>query len=281
MSHIKYIVIAIFLMFSFVVNAQIHRPGEKKEEKETPTKEKESEKKKKKEKTKTVVIDGEEYEVVDDQEGELDTIKTKSGSAIQDQFIYANLIPSHVFRTFEPGSYYTTREDEVAGFKLSYMLGLRSKLSKNFLLDIGFAYYVNGENYFYEDNDLDSSFFRTRNHNTLSVPIKFGFQIPLNDFNIFFQLGGAPSMLVNQVERTEYTVGSSSPVSDRVVNKNNLNQFNIALLGAIGVQYNFSEFWGIQIMPEFRYNLMPSDINVSYEHRAWAVGFHIGLTFGK
>lgn len=278
----KHILIIILLSFSVTVNAQILRPGEKPEEKkETPSEEKKTKKKEEKETPKTVVIDGEEYEIVKKKSNESDTLKAKKSIGIQDQFIYANLIPSHVYRTFEPGSYPLTREDEVPGFKLSYMLGLRNKLSKHILLDIGFAYYVNGENYFYEDTDLDSSYFKTRNHNTLSIPLKVGFQIPLKDFNLFFQLGGAPSMLINQVEKIEYTVGADQPVTDRIVNKNNLNQFNMTLLGAIGVQYNFSEYWGIQIMPEFRYNLMPSDINVSYEHRAWAVGFHVGLTFGK
>lgn len=283
----KYFVVGVlFSVFVNQLDGQILRPGEQQEKTEEEKKEKEkNQKKEKKEKEKnepkTVVINGEEYEVVKKKEASEDTSNDETVFEIQDQIIYAHLIPSHVYRNFVPGNYPSYREDEVPGFKLSYMLGLRNKITKHFILDIGFAFYVNGENYFYEDDQIDSSVFITRNHHQLAVPIKLGYTFNVKGVDVFFSGGVAPSMLVNQVEKSEINVANQEPMIDRFVNKNNLNQFNMTLLGGVGVQYNFSENWGLQLMPEFRYNLFPSDINKSFEHRSWAVGFHVGLTFGK
>lgn len=259
----KYIFLIILFISSLGLHAQIKTPNQPEEK--TEEKKKEEKQKKKKEKKNT----------------DNDEVKDTTTFEIADQYIYANLIPSHVYRTFDPGSYSGFREDEVPGFKLSGMLGVRNKITDHFILDIGFAYFQNGENYFFSADTTDSTVVFTRNHHQLSVPIKVGYLFSVKDVDVFISAGVAPSMLVNQVEKTETQVAGAEPVVDRFVNKNSLNQFNIALLGGIGAQYNFSENWGLQIMPEFRYNLLPSDINKPFQHRAWSIGFHIGVTFGK
>lgn len=185
-------------------------------------------------------------------------------------------------RTFNDRSVfgtYDTWNDQTPGHSGGITLGLLIELNNFLTLDMGFSYYGHRENYNFEDEFSDSTYFFSNTYMQIGVPIKLRYTYG-SKFQVFGFAGLTPSNLLNVRFNESYTTKSGlSNISETAVLKEKLSIFNVMATAGFGLTYNL-DWVGFTLYPEFRYNLIntydPKARPV--DHHMYGLGINAGLT---
>jgi hypothetical protein len=160
----------------------------------------------------------------------------------------------------------------------SFGIGIRSKITKHLLWDGGISFIQNGEQYTYKGTDTTFSY-QTR-YGYLSMPFRINYTIaPFGDrFTFYAGVGLLPQMLFRYQNDSQWTSGSKSG-GESVSTKIGYNSFVISALFNIGLLVKINNKWGCIISPEARIQFNSSyDKNSAYIHKNQSYGITVGLT---
>jgi hypothetical protein len=171
------------------------------------------------------------------------------------------------------------RLDEKAQNTWSFQLGVRNRVHNYLTIDGAIQYNRFEESYAYASTTSDSTYAYTRKYGFISVPIQgyltFGTRLQ------FFIGGGFQAGIPIRLSlQTTFADSLGNETSTTIKKKETLNPFTFSLLSTLGVSYQFSNQWGMYVMPSFNYGL--SNIyNKQQPHQQWLDGINVkfGVVF--
>lgn len=201
--------------------------------------------------------------------------------------VYFNSNWSSTFRELKPngdlfGEELGDRANETRANFWSFGFGLRNQLGKHFVLEVGLGLIRNGEQYAYADPNSDSTFSYTTRYTFISMPI-VGYYSYGKEIKLLAGAGIVPQLFMNQVQNQEITSAINTKSKNEIKEKSgtpNHTSFTSSAVFRLGVQVKYSSFWSIYFVPEYRVQLGSTYGKTSpYSHKAYAIGFNLGLTY--
>ena len=224
-----------------------------------------------------------EQKMKDEVEKEIE-IKNKKKQPLQvtGRNVFLGMSIGQSYRTIKPsetifGKEVGPKAQEKPILSMRYQAGMQIVLFKNFMVDFGFTYTVQGEQYSYADDSSDSTYSYTNKYRYIGVPITVNGIFGGKWVRFYFGAGLTPLMFINQYEKLRYST-ETGVVTDQenTIKDTRYNQFNLMAIGRIGVQVNFSKHVGFYLAPEFRYNIL-NTFEKQYKHihhqMAWGIDF--------
>ncbi len=232
------------------------------------------------------VVTGDEKEVDNyTEETEVEVKEPREMDSVTQLYFNANW--SNTFRSLTPngdlfGEELGVREDETSANFWSYSLGLRNQLGKHFLFEVGLGLVRNGEKYAYSEILTDSAFSYTTKYTFISMPI-VAYYTYGKEIKLMAGAGIVPQLFMSQVQDQNITTANNTKSKEEVKVKSGTPEhtsFTSSAVFRIGVQLQYSPFWSIYVMPEYRMQLGSTYGKTSpYLHKATAIGFNLGLTY--
>lgn len=225
-----------------------------------------------------------EQKMKDESEDEIQKKKNKKELSITGRNVYMGISPGQSFRTLAPAETnfakpLNQKANEKPIFSIRYQAGMQVILAKHLMLEFGFTYTFQGEQYSFKDEASDSTYAYHNKYRYIGVPLTINGIFGNESIRFYFGGGIAPMMFINQYEKINYTTetGSTNEII-RNIRDSRYNQFNLMVLGRIGLQGNFSKHFGYYIAPEFRYNLL-NTFEKQYQHVHHQMAWGIDLGF--
>lgn len=272
--HKFFIVLTIVLLTAPIGWSQIQSGSiepEKKEEKEESKEEEE----------KTVVIDGEEY-IVKKKKKKKEK-KIKEPLSITGRYIYASGAPYWTSSFFEPEyeGQFVNRTEEVPGWAFSSEVGMKVNIKRILQVGVGFGYMQYKQNYTYNAPDsitYDTSYNYQRRHQFIFVPLRINLIHGTAKFKFYYGINVMPGMQLNQSITRNYTTSDGEAVEEqKIVNRNNINSFQLILGGFIGAEYHFSDHISAFVSPEFRYHPFNTNYNLRFTNNLYGFAIRLGV----
>ncbi|MEZ4937246.1 MAG: hypothetical protein R2799_06595 [Crocinitomicaceae bacterium] len=226
-----------------------------------------------------------EQKMKDDVEKEIkDKSKTKKPLAITGRNIYLGVTLGQSYRTLKPADNFFSKPinqkvDEKMIFSVRAQAGMQAILWKYFMVDFGFSYTEQGEQYTYEDENSDSSYSYINKYRYFGVPLTANAIFGGESVRFYFGGGIIPMMFINQGQNLRYTTITGTGTEELLTFRDNkYNQFNMMAIGRLGMQFNFTKHVGFYLAPEIRYMLFNTyEKQYQHEHHQWAWGVDFGF----
>lgn len=210
--------------------------------------------------------------------------KQKKPLEVTGRNIYIGMTPGQSFRSLKPaetifGKELGPKADEKPLFTIRYQAGMQVVLFKNFLLDFGFTYTVQGEKYNYSDPLIDSNYSYINKYRYIGVPVTAGGIFGGKWVRFYFSAGIAPLIFINQYQKEVFAANDGSSFErENKYKTSDYNGFNLMAIGKLGIQVNFHKHVGFYAAPEFRY-LTINTFQKQYQHvhHQWAWGVDFGF----
>lgn len=210
--------------------------------------------------------------------------KAKMPLAITGRNIYVGVSLGQAYRTLVPADNIFSRPieqkaDEKKIFSFRAQAGMQAVLWKHFMIDFGFTYTEQGEQYSFEDPDSDSSYSYINKYRYIGVPLTANGIFGGEYVRFYFGGGIIPLMFINQGQNLSYTTTTGTGTDELLTYRDNkYNQFNMMALGRIGMQFNFTKHVGFYLAPEIRYMLFNTfEKQYKHKHNQWAWGVDFGF----
>ena len=194
--------------------------------------------------------------------------------------LYFSASPSYTYRTLTPndnifGQELGQREFEEAAWTTSYAAGIRSKINKNFLFELGVGYSSNRETFDY--TETDSVFRYTNTYRHISFPIRFAYTYG-DEISFYGGIGVMPKAFLSlKRELTTLDINGDESTEDLII-KDKYNFFVIDALVTIGTRIKLNPHYGIFAMVEGRRQLTNNyDEQGPYIRKPYALGFNLGI----
>jgi|GEM_PF-231308 len=200
--------------------------------------------------------------------------------APSDTDIYFGVSPMYTFRTLVTneglfGEEVGDREQEFGSWVSSYGIGLRSGISKHFLLDFGFGVSRNREAF--SINEPDSLFEYTSTYRQIAIPIQLGYTYG-EEISFFMSLGLMPKAFLSQRKDILFRDQSGFEVEETEIIKNGYEQFLVDAIGRVGFRFQTSNKLGIYLMGEGFYQLSNNYTDQGpYIRRPFGIGLSMGF----
>jgi len=216
----------------------------------------------------------------DDVEKEIDKKNKKVKLEITGRNAYIGFSPGQSFRTLKPSDNIFSKPleqkaNEKPIFSMRYSLGMQVVIFKHLMLDFGFTYTEQGEQYAFKSGISDSSYSYTNKYRYIGVPITVNGIFGGDVFKFYFGAGIAPMMFINQLEKINYVTEDGAVREEKTnIRDTRYNQFNLMAIGKFGMQLKFTEYVGFYVAPEFRYNLLntfESQYKFVHHQMAWSI----------
>ncbi len=199
--------------------------------------------------------------------------------------VYFNTNWSNTFRTLTPngelfGKELGKRSDETSANFWSYSVGIRNALSDHFQIEVGLGFMRNGEKYSFEGTDTSYSYTTTYRYITMPIVAYYTYG---KDIKFLAGAGIMPQLFMSELKEINFVTTNNTKGKDEIKTKSGTAQhasFMSSALFRVGVQLNYSRYWSIYFMPEYRIQLTSTyGKNSAYIHKANAIGFNLGLTY--
>nr|WP_294861130.1 hypothetical protein [uncultured Fluviicola sp.] len=172
------------------------------------------------------------------------------------------------------------RADEKMVNRWTYQVGVRNRIHRFFSIEAGLSIDRYGESYKYESPTTDSAYSYDRKYNMLALPVQVYFTYGKR---IQFLAGAGIQPYIPLSLKTKTTIldlhgNNVSPDPTRTIE--GLNSAGINLLFSAGVQYRFSKFASVYLIPSYSKGL--SNIYGKQEpHKEWlnALNIRFGMAF--
>ncbi len=159
-------------------------------------------------------------------------------------------------------------------------IGMKTRLANHLYLDFGIALAKNGESYDYSATDSDSTYSYKSSYTHFAVPLKLQF-ITGQKVKFIAGAGLQPQMFLGYKQDIEWTTTENVNGSRTVKNKNDFNLFTIAAVANVGIEWQFSKYASLYLLPEFRTQLNSTyGKQAPYVHKGMFYGVQFGFSFG-
>jgi hypothetical protein len=205
--------------------------------------------------------------------------KVKSNSVGQTS-IYAISNWSKTNRSLESNAGYFgdtlgRRADETFIQNWSFGLGLRNRINRFLVWDGGMYFSRNGEQYAF--TGTDTSFAYQTTYSYIGMPLRLNLSMG-KEIQWHLGAGLLPQMFVQYSQKQQWTTTLNSSDSQVVKTNSGYSPFVLSAIFNAGVQFNFSNGWGVLISPEIRIQLNSSYLKqATYIHKARCYGVSFGL----
>jgi hypothetical protein len=173
-----------------------------------------------------------------------------------------------------------TRTNEKSANFWSYSLGMRNALSDHFQVEVGLGFTRNGEQYSFDEPD--TSYYYKTTYRFISMPI-VAYYTYGKDIKFFGGIGVMPQLFMSELQELKWTTKNNTKVTDEIKTKSGSAKhasFTSSALLRCGIQLNYSRYWSIYVMPEYRVQLSSTyGKNSPYIHKGNAIGLNIGFTY--
>lgn len=175
------------------------------------------------------------------------------------------------------GSPVGLRADEKMVNRWTYQVGIRNRIHQFWTIEAGLSIDRYGESYLFESATTDSAYTYERKYNMLAVPIQLLFTYG-KQVQFFAGAGIQPFIPMNM--RTEITItdslGNSEMEEERTIE--GLNSFGLNLLFSAGIQYRFSKYASVYLIPTYSKGLT-NIFSKQEPHKEWldALNIRFGL----
>lgn len=225
--------------------------------------------------TAQIVTDGSEPTKEEETPREIKEPKEKNGFEL-----YFSASPSYTFRTLKPndnifGQELGQREFEEAAWTTSFAAGIRSKINKNLLFELGVGYSSNRETFDY--TETDSVFRYTNTYRHVSFPIRLAYTYG-DEISFYGGIGVMPKAFLSlKRELTILDINGDESTEDLII-KDKYNFFVIDAMATIGTRIKLNPNYGIFAMVEGRRQLTNNyDEQGPYVRKPYALGFNLGF----
>lgn len=170
-----------------------------------------------------------------------------------------------------------TRADETSLNAWSFGIGIRDRILPYLSWEGGLTYFQNGESYLYEQADTTHSY--TSTYRYIGMPVKAYYTY---GNNIKFYAGGGliPQMFIKYEQDRRWVNSVNTETTETFSTQNGYRSFVLSAVANIGVQVNMGRKVSVLFMPEYRIQLISSNVESSpHSHFARAIGFNMGLTY--
>jgi len=205
--------------------------------------------------------------------------KVKSNTQSQTS-IYAISNWSKTNRTLESNSGYFgdtlgTRVDETLIKNWSFGLGLRNRINRFLVWDGGMYFSRNGEQYAFSGTDTTFAY-QTR-YSYIGMPLRLNLSMG-KEIQWHVGAGILPQMFLQYSQKQQWTTTLNSSDSQVIKTNSGYSPFVLSAVFNAGVQFNFSNGWGVLISPEIRIQLNSTYLKqAAYIHKARCYGVSFGL----
>lgn len=194
--------------------------------------------------------------------------------------IYAITNWSTTFRTLEPNSGYFgdslgTRADETSVKNWSFGLGLRNRINRFLVWDGGLFFSRNGEQYAFVGQDTSFSYQTTYSY--IGMPLRINLSMG-KDIEWHVGAGLLPQMFMQYGQNQHWTTPLGSSENRMIKTNSGYTPVVVSAVFNAGVQFNFSNGWGLIVSPELRIQLNSTYLKQdAYVHKARCYGVSFGL----
>ena len=205
--------------------------------------------------------------------------KVKSSTGSQTS-IYAISNWSKTNRTLESNSGYFgdtlgTRADETLIQHWSFGLGLRNRINRFLVWDGGMYFSRNGEQYAFSGTDTTFAYQTTYSY--IGMPLRLNVSMG-KEIQWHFGAGILPQMFIQYSQKQQWTTTLNSSDSKVIKTNSGYSPFVLSAIFNAGVQFNFSNGWGVLVSPELRIQLNSTYLKqAAYIHKARCYGISFGL----
>ena len=172
------------------------------------------------------------------------------------------------------------REDEKMVNRWTYQIGIRNRVHRFLSVEAGLSIDRYGESYEFKSETTDSTYSYDRKYNMLALPIQVYFTYGTQ---VQFLAGAGIQPYIPLSLKTQTTITDSlgrdvSPEDLKTIE--GMNSAGINLLFSAGVQYRFSKYASVYLIPS--YSLGLTNIYGKQEpHKEWlnALNIRVGMAF--
>ncbi|AEA43186.1 hypothetical protein [Fluviicola taffensis] len=169
------------------------------------------------------------------------------------------------------------RADEKMVNRWTYQVGIRNRVHRYFSVEAGVSLDRYGESYSFKSTTTDSSFAYDRKYNMLAVPIQLFFTYGKR-VQLLAGVGVQPFIPMNTKTKTTMNDSLGNETVTNLKTIEGLNNFGLSALFSVGVQYRFSKFASVYLIPSYSVGL--TNIYGKQEpHKEWlnALNIRFGL----
>ena len=201
-------------------------------------------------------------------------------TAPSDTEIYVGISPMYTFRTLVTneglfGEEVGDRENEFGEWVSSYGVGLRSGISKHFLLDFGLGVARNREAFSIDEPDSLFQYSSTYRH--IAIPIQIGYTYG-QEISFFTSIGVMPKAFLSQRKDILYRDEAGFDVDEKEIIKDEYQQFLVDAIGRIGFRFQANNNYGFYLMGEGFYQLTNNYTNQGpFVRKPYGVGLSVGF----
>jgi hypothetical protein len=226
-----------------------------------------------------------EQKMKDDVENEIEKKKKKKEPLqITGRNVYLGISLGQSYRNLKPSDNIFSRpldqkKDEELVFSLRASGGMQVILFKHLMLDFGFSYTEQGEQYSFTDPNSDSTYAYINKYRYIGIPLTINGIFGGERIRFYFGGGLIPSMFINLGQKTEYTTETGTKFSTKEnIRTSDYNQFQLMAIGKLGMHLNLTKHVGFYLAPELRYNILNTfQEQYKHVHHQWAWGIDFGL----
>lgn len=160
----------------------------------------------------------------------------------------------------------------------NFMVGLRTPVLQEFLVDLGIGFFRNRDFYRFEDTDTLYQYTNTYRH--ISFPVKFSLNLG-NKVSFLAGVGVTPKAFMGLKSEITFRDSSTSfEQEEEVITREGFNLFVVDASANLGVRVELNENIGFHFLVEGDYQLNNSYDKMSTIIRnAYTIGGNIGLIF--
>lgn len=196
---------------------------------------------------------------------------------------YIGILPKYSYREMAVNEDFVSGsieefEGEEGKVISNFMIGVRTPVLQEFLVDLGIGFFRNRDFYRFEDTDTLYQYTNTYRH--ISFPVKFSLNLG-NKVSFLAGVGITPKAFMGLKSEITYRDSFSSfEQEEEVVTREGFNLFVLDASANLGVRVELNENFGFHFLVEGDYQLNNSYDKMSTIIRnAYTIGGNLGLTF--
>ena len=169
------------------------------------------------------------------------------------------------------------RENEESLNVWSLGVGIRDRILPHLTWEGGITYFQNGESYLFESSDTLHSYESTYKY--IGMPIKAYYTYG-NDVRLYVGGGIVPQLFTRYEQDRRWENAANTKTQETYTTQNGYRSFVLSAVANIGVQLNMGRNVSILVVPEYRLQLISSNVDTSpYAHFGRSMGVNMGLTY--